>query len=56
MPTTTTSKLKAICRTHDISGYSGKRKSELTKMVNEHYHQTVDAGLAELTKLAAKQS
>ena len=54
MPTATTAKLKTICRVHDISGYSGKRKSELIKLVSGHYHDTVKQGIAQIEELASK--
>jgi len=44
----TTAKLKTLCRIHDISGYSRKRKVDLLKIVSADYDEVVKAGIAKL--------
>lgn len=55
MPSPTTVKLKTLCRVHDISNYSGKRKSELIVMVQTNYAEHIDNAVAKLLTIASLQ-
>ena len=55
MPSLTTTKLKTLCRVHDISHYSGKRKSELIVMVQSNFTEHIDNAVAKSLTIVSSQ-
>ena len=55
MPSLTTTKLKTLCRVHDISQYSGKRKSELIVMVQSNFTKHIDNAVAKSLAIVSSQ-
>lgn len=51
MRSITTTKLKSLCRTHDISGYSSLRKKELLALVRVNYNQQLKDVLLKLQSM-----
>lgn len=50
--TITLDELKLLCRTHNIVGYSGKRKTQIIKLVESRINELIDNAIRDLKNIS----